>query len=253
MGIIDSHAHYENPRYDEDRDALLSSMPAMGVDAIINVAWDVASSHKAIALAEAYPFIYATVGVHPHEAKTLTEAGLDTLKSLCAHPKVVGFGEIGLDYHYEFSPRDVQRYWFKRQLEAAHELGMPVAIHSREADTDVFETIQAGPVRRGVLHSFSGDADLAQAYVDMGFYLGISGVVTFDKTGKLQAVIEKIPLEKLLLETDAPYLTPKPFRGKRNESQYLSYVADAIASIKGIPIETVCRQTAENTKQLFSF
>ncbi|MCL1787450.1 MAG: TatD family hydrolase, partial [Defluviitaleaceae bacterium] len=242
MGIIDSHAHYENPRYDEDRDALLSSMPAMGVDAIINVAWDVASSHKAIELAETYPFIYATVGVHPHEAKTLTEAGLETLKNLCAHPKVVGFGEIGLDYHYDFSPRDVQRHWFKRQLALAYELGMPVAIHSREADEDVFDVIESSPVRRGVLHSFSGNADLAQAYVDLGFYLGISGVVTFDKTGKLQAVIEKIPLDKLLLETDAPYLTPKPFRGKRNESPYLSYVADAIAAIKGIDAEAVKKQ-----------
>jgi len=251
MHLIDSHAHYDHKRYNADRNALLNSLPSRGVDMIINVGCSLPSSQASVKLAEAYSHVYATVGVHPHEAKTLTDAGLEEIKHLCAHEKVVAVGEIGLDFHYDFSPRDVQRYWFKRQLQLAHEMDMPVAIHSREASQEVFDMISESPVRNGVLHSFSGDAQLAAAYVNLGFHIGISGVVTFDKSGQLQAVVAAIPLEKILLETDAPYLTPAPFRGKRNESQYLTYVAEAIAKTKGIDAESVCRQTNENVVTLF--
>jgi len=251
MTLIDSHAHYEHGRFKQDRDALLKSMPNKGVKLIINTGCDLPSSHDSIALADAHPHVYATVGVHPHEAKTLDEKNLETIKKLCSHSKVVALGEIGLDFHYDFSPRDVQRFWFKRQLELAQEINKPVVIHSREANDEVFDAIQKSPVRTGVIHSFSGDAKLALKYVKLGFYIGIGGVVTFDKSGQLQEVVAQIPLEHILLETDAPYLTPAPFRGKRNESHYLFYVAETIAKIKGTDQETVCRQTTKNVKDLF--
>jgi len=251
MGIIDSHAHYDHKRFHKDRDALLKALPGLGVDAVINVGCDLASSKASVKLAEAYDYVYATVGVHPHDSKSLTNEGLSQLKNLCAHKKVVAYGEIGLDFHYDFSPRDIQRKWFARQLELAHELNMPVVIHSREAAEETFATLKSSSVRRGVIHSFSGDAALALAYVDLGFYIGIGGVVTFDKTNTLQQVAAAVPLSKILLETDCPYLTPDPHRGKRNESQYLIHVAQAIAKIKGEQVEEVCSQTSANAMELF--
>ena len=250
--IIDSHTHYEHKRFDPDRDVLVKSLPTRGVDLVINIGCDLPSSKASIKLAEKYDHVYASVGVHPHEAKTLDDQVLQKLIDMTKHKKVVAYGEIGLDFHYNFSPPDVQRMWFKRQLEVAHQLDMPVVIHSREAAREVFEIIQASKVRRGVIHSFSGDADLAMAYAEMGFYIGINGVVTFDKTGMLQAAVAVIPLEKILLETDCPYMTPAPFRGKRNESFYLTYVANSIAKIKGETVETVCAQTSANTRELFN-
>ena len=251
MTIIDSHAHYEHKRFDPDRDTLLSEMPDRGVEMIINVGCCLPSSKASVKLAEAYSHIYATVGVHPHEAKTLTDAKLETVKQLCTHEKVVALGEIGLDFHYDFSPRDVQRFWFERQLQLAERIGMPVVIHSREANDEVYEIIAESTVRKGVIHCFPGDDKLAMAYVDLGFYIGIGGVLTYDKTGQARSVVNEIPLEKILLETDAPYLTPVPYRGKRNESQYLIYVAEEIAKIKGVSTETVCKQTSDNVRKLF--
>jgi len=251
MTLIDSHAHYEHKRYEQDRALLLNSMQKNGVELIINVGCCISSSHESIKLAESYSHIYATVGVHPHEAKTLTHKGLETIMQLCTHPKVVALGEIGLDFFHNFSPQDVQQHWFRQQLQLAHEINIPVVIHSRDANDEVFDIIKKSPVRKGVIHSFSGNDELARKYVEMGFHIGISGVVTFDKTSTLQNVVADIPLEKILLETDAPYLTPVPFRGKRNESQYLIHVAHTIAKIKGISSETVCCQTNENVKQLF--
>ena len=251
--IIDAHAHYEHNRFDADRSQLLHSLPQKGISLAINIGCDLPSSIDSIALAEAYPHIYATVGVHPHEAKTL-EADptiLQKLIDLCGHQKVVGYGEIGLDFHYDFSPRDVQRKWFKRQLEIVHAIDLPVIIHSREADEEVFDILSASPIRKGVIHSFSGNAALALKYVDLGFHIGITGVVTFDKTNTLQNAAKIIPLERILLETDAPYMTPAPFRGKRNDSTYLTYVAETIAELKGETVAYVCAQTSQNVKQLF--
>ena len=252
MTLIDSHAHYENDRYNQDRNQLLTAMQNSVVELIINVGCNIADSKHSIQLAEEYPHVYASVGVHPHYAKSLNSKMLSELKSFCVHPKVVAYGEIGLDFYHDFSPRDVQRKWFEKQLEAAHEVNLPVVIHSRDANEDVFDIIKNSPIRNGVIHSFSGDSTLAERYVEMGFNLGISGVVTYDKIGKLQNVVNKIPLKHLLLETDAPYLTPVPYRGKRNESQYLVHVAETIATIKGITVEEVCKQTSENTKNLFA-
>lgn len=250
--IIDSHAHYDHKRFASDRDVLLKSMPQKGVELIINVGCDLPSSQTSIKLAEKYPHVYATVGVHPHDAKTLTQAGLETLRQLCIHEKVVAFGEIGLDFYHDFSPRDHQREWFKSQLRLAEELDMPVVIHSRDAGDEVFDIIINSRVRCGVLHSFSGDAALACEYVKLGFHIGISGVVTFDKSGQLQNAVAAIPLESILLETDAPYLTPAPHRGKRNESHYLVHVAAEIAKIKRLETDAVCLQTSKNVKTLFN-
>ncbi|MCL2362907.1 MAG: TatD family hydrolase [Defluviitaleaceae bacterium] len=249
--IIDTHAHYDHKQFNPDREELLGSMATQGVQTIINVGCSLPSSKASVALAEAYSFIYATVGVHPHDAKALSDKALQQLEALCDHDKVVAYGEIGLDFYHNFSPPDVQRHWFKEQLHLAASLGLPVVIHSRDSADETFSMIEKSPLRRGVIHSFSGDAALAWAYANMGFHIGIGGPVTFDKTKRLQNVVDTLPLDKILLETDCPYLTPTPFRGKRNNSSYLTYVADAIAEIKGVTAEEICAQTSENAQLLF--
>jgi len=249
--IIDTHAHYDHGQFSHDRAELLIQIAASGISNIINVGCDLKSSKESVALAEAYPFIFATVGVHPHDAKSLSEQNLKSLKALCCHEKVVAYGEIGLDFFHNFSPPDIQRYWFKRQLELVMELNMPVVIHSRDAAEETFEMVEKSSLKRGIIHSFSGDVALAWAYTSLGFHIGVGGVVTFDKTKRLPDVVDAIPLDKIVLETDAPYLTPTPFRGKRNNSSYLTYVAAAIADIKGITYEQVCAQTTNNAQTLF--
>ena len=249
--IIDTHAHYDHRQFNQDRAELLAKMETDGISRIINVGCDLKSSRASVALAEEHPFIFATVGVHPHYSSSLSERGLKSLEALCAHKKVVAYGEIGLDFFHNFSPPDVQRDWFKRQLELAEALNIPVVIHSRDAAEETFEMVEKSSVRKGVIHSFSGDVALAWAYTNLGFHIGIGGVVTFDKTKRLPDVVDTLPLEKILLETDAPYLTPAPFRGKRNISSYLTYVASAIAEIKGVTCEQVCEQTTENAFALF--
>jgi len=250
--IIDSHAHYDNKRFKEDADILVTSLPSKGVELVINVGCDMQTSKNSIKLAKKYPHVYATVGVHPHSSKTLNEENLQKLKELTKNEKVVAVGEIGLDFYHDFSPRDIQRQWFKHQLELADELDLPVIIHSREANQEVFDTILYSDVRKGVIHSFSGDWKLALRYVELGFFIGISGVVTFDKTNQLQSAVKEIPLDRILMETDCPYLTPAPHRSKRNDSTMLVYVAEAIAQIKDVTVDTVCNQTAKNVCTLFS-
>ena len=181
---FESHAHYDDERFDDDRDELLASFPAEGIETVVNSSSDIASSRASIALAEKYPFFYASVGVHPHEVSKMREEDIDTLRELSKHPKVVAIGEIGLDFYYDLSPRDDQRYWFKRQLALAEELDMPVIIHSRDASQECFDIISASNVRKGVIHCYSGSAPMAQDYADMGFYIGIGGSLTFKKQQK---------------------------------------------------------------------
>ncbi|MCL1845348.1 MAG: TatD family hydrolase [Defluviitaleaceae bacterium] len=250
--IIDTHAHYDSERFDDDRHELLAALPASGVEKIINIGCDIETSEAAIALAAEYPHVYASVGFHPHYVKKLTEENLQRIIALAGSEKVVGFGEIGLDFFHDHSPRDVQRFWFARLLDVVADLNLPAIIHSRDASDEVFVAIEKSRVRRGVVHAFSGDDALARAYVEMGFYIGIGGVVTFKKTDALQAAVAAVPLEKILLETDCPYLAPEPFRGKRNESPLLVHVAEKIAQIKGATAEAVCAQTSENAKKLFN-
>ena len=252
MKIVDTHAHYDHKQFDEDRNELLTNLPNIGIEYVINVGSDIKSTVASIKLAEKYPHIFATVGVHPHYASIFKDsANLGKLRSFAKSKKVIAYGEIGLDFFHNFSPQNMQREWFKKQLDMACELNMPVIIHSRDANDEVFSIIESSPARKGVIHSFSGDAPLAAKYVELGFYIGIGGVVTFKKADVLKEVCKKVPLSKLLLETDCPYLAPHPYRGRRNDSAKLGLVAEEIARIKGVSVEEVCSATTKNAKDLF--
>nr|WP_303243853.1 TatD family hydrolase [uncultured Cellulosilyticum sp.] len=248
---FDSHAHYDDERFDEDRFELIESIHERGVGYIVNAAADMPSCYTSLALAHKYPFIYCSIGVHPHDAKSLDDEKLAELKKLAGEDKVVAIGEIGLDYYYDSSPRDEQRKWFKAQLALAKELDLPVIIHSREACQETFDTIMASGVKEGVIHCFSGSSELAKEYVKRGFYIGVGGSLTFKNARKAVEVVETIGLEHILIETDAPYMTPVPHRGKRNDSSYLEHVVEKIAEIKGISAEEVSEITCQNAKKLF--
>ncbi len=248
---FDTHAHFDDEKFDENRDILIEEMHSKGVDYIINVGSDMESSVKSMELAKKYDFIYAAVGVHPHEVENMKEEDINTLKKYAEYEKVVAIGEIGLDYYYDFSPRDKQRYWFERQLDLAAELDMPVSIHSRDAAQETFDIIKNSNVRKGVIHAYSGSVEMAKDYIDMGFYIGVGGVVTFKNAKKLADVVRFTPMERILLETDSPYLSPVPVRGTVNNSQNLKYVADKISEIKQISSEMVCKITSQNAKGIF--
>lgn len=248
---FDTHAHFDDEKFDENRDILIEEMHSKGVDYIINVGSDMESSVKSMELAKKYDFIYAAVGVHPHEVENMKEEDINTLKKYAEYEKVVAIGEIGLDYYYDFSPRDKQRYWFERQLDLAAELDMPVSIHSRDAAQETFDIIKNSNVRKGVIHAYSGSVEMAKDYIDMGFYIGVGGVVTFKNAKKLVDVVRFTPMERILLETDSPYLSPVPVRGTVNNSQNLKYVADKISEIKQISSEMVCKITSQNAKGIF--
>ena len=249
---FDSHAHYDETCYDADREALFASFKENGVDYAVNVGADLPSSVASINLAESHCFIYAAVGVHPHSAATLDEEGLCALERLCGNRKVVALGEIGLDFHYDNSPRDTQRYWFQRQLDLADRLKLPVIIHSRDASAETFDIIANSNVRQGIIHCYSGSAPMALEYVKMGFYIGVGGVITFEKTKKLREAVEAIPPGSIVLETDSPYLAPVPHRGQRNNSNYLEFVAAKIAEIKGMTLQNVADMTFSNAIRVFN-
>ena len=255
--LIDSHVHLDDARYDTDRLQMMARGREAGVSAFVTIGCDLATSRAAVALAENHPNVYATVGVHPHEVRHIGEEWYEELKNLAKHPKVVAFGEIGLDYHYDHSPRDVQRQRFREQIIIARELRLPIVIHTREAQNDTISILreeQAADVG-GVFHCFSGDAWLAKDALDLGFNISFSGIITFQNATMLREIVQTVPDDRLMIETDAPYLTPVPFRGKRNESAYVKYVAEKIAEIKEGPspsaFEHIARITSENTQQLF--
>lgn len=252
---FDSHAHYDDAQFHADRDALLKSLPEAGVDYVIDCASDLASAEKVLDLVDRYNFMYGAIGIHPEAVGDLDPEAVTSLYGYIEDsPKIVAVGEIGLDYHYEDNPsRDVQQEWFIEQIELAKELELPIIVHSRDAAQDTYEILRDYDAAQvgGVLHSYSGAPEMAQKYVDMGFYLGIGGMVTFENAKKVALTVEKIPLERLLIETDCPYLAPVPMRGKRNDSRNLRYTAARIAEIKGITPEEVARVTTENAKRLF--
>lgn len=251
---FDTHAHYDDAKFKKDQQELFGALRRAGVDAVVNCASDLKSCASTLKLTKDYDFIFGAVGVHPHEVKDLEEDAVYQLYNYaCRSEKIVAIGEIGLDYHYDFSPRDVQKDWFVEQIELAKEVELPIVVHSREAAKDTFDIIEATDASEvgGVIHSYSGNVEMAKAYVDMGFYLGIGGMVTFPDVKKILRVVEEIPLEHLLLETDAPYLAPVPNRGQRNDSRNLAYVAQKIAELKGITPEEVARVTSENACRLF--
>ena len=252
--LIDSHAHLDDLRYDTDRDNVLQRAEAAGIEAIVTIGCDLATSQAAVALAQAHPQIFATIGVHPHEAKEIGEGWYESLRSLARHPKVVAYGEIGLDYHYDHSPREIQRQRFREQIHLARELALPLVIHTREAQEDTMMILReegAGDVG-GVFHCFSGDAWIAKDALDLGFYLSFSGVLTFKNATMLRDIAKTVPLDRLMVETDCPYLAPVPYRGKRNEPAYVQYVAETLAEIRGNgSFESIARATVENTKRVF--
>lgn len=251
--IFESHAHYDNEMFDEDREELLRSFPEKGIDTVINIGASLSSCKDTIALTKEYPFVYGTMGVHPSETGELTEDSLAWLKKSCALEKVVAVGEIGLDYHWKEPEPVIQKQWFEAQLEMAREVQLPVIIHSREAakDTlDIMKNLHAEEMG-GVVHCFSYTKEIAREYLDMNYYFGIGGVITFANAKKLKEAVAYIPIEKILLETDSPYLSPEPYRGKRNSSLNLPFIAKELAAIKQMDYEDVLAITHENAEKLF--
>lgn len=250
--MIDSHAHLNDERFDGIHAQVIQRAKEAGVEVIINVGYDLPSSQKAIELAASYPGLYATVGFHPHSAKLFNEAGYDELITLAQQPKVVAIGEIGLDYYYDNSPREQQKYAFRRQMALAKELDLPVVIHSRDATKDTIDIIKEFPDVRCLLHCYSGSLETAREYLAMGHYISIAGPVTFKNASRLQEVAKNIPLDRLLIETDCPYLAPVPMRGKQNEPAYVKYVAEKLAELQHVSFEELVKQTMENTIKFFA-
>ena len=250
--FYDTHAHYDDGRFDSDREELLTRLHREGVALINNIGTDVPSSREAIALAERYDFIYAVVGGWPGNVGDMTEADLEAYRQMCSHEKVVAIGEIGLDYYYDDVPREVQKHWFRRQLDLAAELQMPVVIHERDAHGDAMEIVREYADRvTGVFHCFSGSAEMAKELVRLGWYVSFTGVVTFKNARKTVEAAAAIPLDHIMIETDAPYLAPVPYRGRRNHSGYVPEVAKKIAEIRGLTTEEVAKATMENGKRFF--
>jgi len=250
--FFDTHAHLNMEVYDSDRDGVIERSLQAKVQWIIDVSVDLSTSLRSVALASKYPSLFSAVGVHPHEASNTSLEVLHRLEALCQNSKVVAIGEIGLDYHYHFSPPEIQKNFFLAQLELARRLDKPVIVHVREAMTDALDLIQslAPSGWKGVFHCFGGKAEDIPKILEMGFLISFTGVVTFHNFKK-QDLVRMVPLDRLLLETDAPYMTPVPFRGKRNEPAFLSYIANAIASFHQISPETVAQTTTANAKRLF--
>ncbi len=251
--IFDTHAHYDDEAFDSDRAELLLSMKESGISNIVNVGASIVTTQNTLNLVKEYPFMYGAVGVHPSETAELNDELLKWLKNVANSERIVAVGEIGLDYYWDEPDKDTQKKWFKAQLKLAHEVKKPIIIHSREAANDTYEIMKEYEAEKlgGIVHCFSYSVEMAEKFLDMGFYLGIGGVLTFKNAKKLKEVAEYMPMDRLVLETDCPYLSPEPNRGKRNSSLNLSYVADAVARVKGISREEVERVTFENALKVY--
>ena len=254
--LIDTHTHLDDPRYDTDREAVMARARDAGVHSFVTIGCDLATSRAAVALADRYADVFATIGVHPHEVKHMADEWYDELRRLAQHPKVVAYGEIGLDYHYNHSPPSEQRDRFREQINLAHELHLPIVVHTREAQEDTITILreERAAAAGGVFHCFSGDAWLAKDALDLGFFLSFSGVITFQNATMLREIVKTVPLDRVLVETDCPYLTPVPYRGKRNEPAYVKLVAEKVAHVLGsatLRSEDIERITSENARRLF--
>lgn len=250
--IFDTHAHYDDAQFDEDREELLNSMQEQGVGVIVNVSATYDSCESVVDMVQKYPFMYAAVGIHPDEVGSLTEERFARMEELFQRDKVVAVGEIGLDYYWDNESHDIQKKWFVRQLDLARRLSLPVLIHSREAAADTMEVMkEQAKGLKGIIHCYSYSREMAREYVKMGFHIGVGGVVTFKNARKLKETVEEIPLTSIVLETDCPYLAPVPYRGKRNQSGYIRYVAEVIAEIKGVSFDEVVAQTRENAREVY--
>jgi TatD DNase family protein len=251
--LIDTHTHLDDVRYNDDRDTMIARAQDAGVSAFITIGCDLATSRSAVDLAGRRPFVYAAVGVLPHDVKLIADEWYDELRHLAQHDKVVAYGEIGLDYHYNHSPPKLQRERFREQVCLARDLCLPVVIHTREAQDDTIAILKEERAADigGVFHCFSGDEWLAKDALDLGFFLSFSGEITFQNATMLRDIVKTVPLDRILIETDCPYLTPVPHRGKRNEPAHVRYVADKIAELKSLSVEEVGHITTRNAQRLF--
>lgn len=251
--IFESHAHYDDEAFDCDREQLLGGMKEKGIEYIMNIGADIASSERTIALTKQYDFIYGAIGVHPEAAAELNEEGLAWLREQCSLPKIVAIGEIGLDYYWDEPDRSIQKEWFARQIQLAREVKLPIVVHSRDAAKDTYDIMKAEKADEtgGVVHCFSYTKETARDFLNMDYHFGIGGVVTFQNAKKLKEAVEYIPLERILVETDSPYLAPVPNRGKRNSSFNIPYIIEMIAEIKKTDKEKVEEMTMQNAKKLF--
>ncbi len=249
---FDSHAHYDDRRFDGDRHEVLLSLAENGISNITNIGSDISTSKKSVELSQRYDFVYAAVGVHPHEVKDMTDDDLLEIAGLSKHKKVVAIGEIGLDYYYDHSPREAQRYWFKKQMKLAYDLKLPVIIHSRDATEDTIKICKESKIHGGIIHCFSGSVETAKIYLDMGYHISFAGPVTFKNSKALPEVAKIVPDDRLLIETDCPYMAPEPHRGERNCSIYVKNVAEKIADLRGVSVEHIAKITNENAKKLFN-
>ena len=254
--IFETHAHYDDSRYDEDRDAVIASLNSHNIHRVINIGASIESTKTTLELADKYDFVYAAVGVHPSEVDCLNDESFKWLSEVADYEKTVAIGEVGLDYYWEKDEeaRNNQKYWFKKQLELAREKQLPVVIHSRDAVEDTLDVMKQCHAEEipGVVHCYSYSKEIAREFVKMGYYIGVGGVVTFKNAKKLKETVEDIPLERILLETDCPYMAPEPHRGKRNDSTYIPLIVKEIAGIKGIDEETVINVTRDNAYKLFN-
>ncbi|WP_265446820.1 TatD family hydrolase [Acetivibrio straminisolvens] len=251
--LFDSHAHYDNKRFNEDRFEIIKKAYDSGVTYILNASADMASAEETITLTCKFDFVYGAVGVHPHSAAEMDENDIAKLKNFAKEDKIVAIGEIGLDYYYDFSPREQQRLWFAKQINLAKELNLPIIVHDRDAHKDVLDIIKSEQARDvgGVFHCYSGSVEMLRDVLDNNFCISVGGTLTFKNAKKAVEVVERVPLDRLLIETDCPYLTPEPHRGKRNDSSYVRLVAEKIAQIRGISFEEVAETTTNNAKRLF--
>ena len=249
--LFDTHAHMNDPAYDADREEVLLGLKEKGVELVMNVGCCLESSKDCIAMAEKYPFVYASVGSHPDSADEVNEQVIEAYRQMAQHPRVLAIGEIGLDYYYETIPRQVQQQAFRMQLQLAKELNMPVIVHERNAHDDGMRIVKEFIGVTGVFHCYSGSAEMARQLVDLGWYIGFTGVLTFKNARKAVETAESIPLERIVLETDCPFMAPEPFRGKRNDPGYLYRMAQRLAEIRSLPIEQVWEVTTANAKRLY--
>lgn len=251
--IFDTHAHYDDAAFAEDREAIFEQFPYAGIEMVCDAASTIESIDAVLDLAHTHDFIVAAIGVHPEECEPMTDETLDRIRELCKDPKVVAIGEIGLDYHWPTPEKDLQKEWFEKQILLAQEVKKPIVVHSRDAAQDTLEIMKKTHAGRtgGVIHCFSYSVEMAQAFLKMGFFIGVGGVVTFKNARKIREVVAAVPLERIVLETDCPYMAPTPHRGERNSSLYLPLIARQIAAIKGISTEEVIDQTWKNARLLY--
>lgn len=251
--IFETHAHYNDEAFSTDREEILAQLSSKGIGEVVNIASDLQSIDECLELAHRYPFMYCALGIHPSDSAPLTDGLLDGIREKLRDPRVVAVGEIGLDYYWDTPDREIQKHWFEAQLEMARQADLPVVIHSRDAARDTLQIMKehrAGEIG-GVVHCFSYSLEMAREFVEMGFFIGIGGVVTFKNAKKLKEVAAQIPLDHIVLETDSPYLAPVPFRGKRNSSLNLPYIAEAVAQLKGIETAEVVARTEQNARRLY--